>query len=47
MRLVIDTGILISAILKDSATRGILLESVKKIKIWKTSELMGYFKKRG
>jgi len=47
MRLVIDTGILISAILKDSATREILLENVKKIKIWKTSELISYFKKRG
>ena len=44
MRLVIDTGILISAILKDNDKH---FESVKKIKIWKTSELVSYFKKRG
>jgi len=53
MRLVIDTSILISALLKDSITREILLfspndkhfEALKGITVWKTTDVLSYLTK--
>ena len=53
MRLVLDTNILIAALIKDSLTRDILFlpdndrafERLSGIKLWKTSDIMVYLQK--
>lgn len=46
MRLVLDTNVLIAALIKDSLTRQNFFENLPGIDLWKTADIKAYLQKK-